>query len=127
MEKLFADQPGFVRKIAGPWTRASGSTTEVLYHYQSTGESKWLQVDYVNTAENNVMVITKDISERKEAEARLLAYQEQLRALTSEMILIEERERRRIASELHDQIGQNLALCKLKVAALEKNPAARAR
>jgi len=43
-----------------------------------------------------------------------------LRALTSEMMLVEEMERRRIASELHDQIGQNLALCKLKVAALEK-------
>jgi PAS domain S-box-containing protein len=65
--------------------------------------------------------ISEDITERKEAEAKLLEYQEQLRALTSEMILIEEKERRRIASELHDQIGQNLALCKLKVAALEKN------
>jgi PAS domain S-box-containing protein len=65
--------------------------------------------------------VQRDVSERKEAEAKLLAYQEQLRALTSEMLLVEERERRRIASELHDQIGQNLALCKLKVAALEKN------
>ena len=65
--------------------------------------------------------ISEDITERKEAEAKLLAYQEQLRALTSELALIEERERRRIASELHDQIGQNLALCKLKVAALEKS------
>jgi PAS domain S-box-containing protein len=64
--------------------------------------------------------ISEDITERKEAEAKLLAYQEKLRALTSELTLIEERERRRIASELHDQIGQNLALCKLKVAALEK-------
>ena len=67
------------------------------------------------------MGISEDITERKEAEAKLLAYQEQLRALTSELILVEERERRRIASELHDQIGQNLALCKLKVAALEKS------
>jgi PAS domain S-box-containing protein len=64
--------------------------------------------------------ISEDITERKEAETKLLAYQEQLRALTLEMMLVEERERRRIASELHDQIGQNLALCKLKVAALEK-------
>ena len=67
--------------------------------------------------------ISEDITERKEAETRLLAYQEQLRALTSELTLIEEKERRRIASELHDQIGQNLALCKLKVAALENNQA----
>jgi PAS domain S-box-containing protein len=66
--------------------------------------------------------VQRDISERKEAEAKLLAYQEQLRALTSELTLIEEKERRRIASELHDQIGQNLALCKLKVAALERDP-----
>ena len=80
-------------------------------------------VDYVQTADDTVLVITSDISERKEAEAKLLAYQEQLRALTSELGLIEERERRRIASELHDQIGQNLALCKLKVTALEKTAA----
>ncbi len=93
---------------------------EIEYNYLSTGEKKWLQVDYVKTAENSVMVITKDVSERKEAEARLLAYQEQLRSLTSELTLIEEKERRRIASELHDQIGQNLALCKLKIATLEK-------
>ncbi len=66
--------------------------------------------------------VQRDISERKKVEAKLLAYQEQLRGLTSEIMLVEERERRRIASELHDQIGQNLALCKLKIAALEKDP-----
>jgi PAS domain S-box-containing protein len=249
-EKLFADNPDFVTKIRLAIDKGKPQYSEVLYKYQTTEESKWLQVDYVKTAENSVMVITKDvtdrkrdfrelleskalieavlenvplmifikeatdlrfvifnrageellgrdrknllgknnldlfpaeqaaffmakdrevladgtdmldipeepimtakkgqrllhtrkicirgadgttkyllgisedITERKEAEAKLLAYQEQLRALTSEIMLVEERERRRIASELHDQIGQNLALCKLKVAALEKN------
>jgi PAS domain S-box-containing protein len=67
--------------------------------------------------------VQRDISERKETEVKLLAYQEQLRALTSELTLVEEKERRRIATELHDQIGQNLILCKLKVAALEKEVA----
>jgi PAS domain S-box-containing protein len=121
-QKLFAGQPDLVTKINRTMEKGQRLSSELLYHYQSTAESKWLQVDYVKTAEQSVMVITKDISERKEAEAKLLAYQEQLRALTSEMVLVEERERRRIASELHDQIGQNLALCKLKVAALEKVP-----
>jgi len=120
-EKLFADFPNFVKKIRLAMDKGKRQFSEVLYKYQTTDESKWLQVDYVKTAEDSVMVITKDVSERKEAEAKLLAYQEQLRALTSELTLIEEKERRRIASELHDQIGQNLALCKLKVAALEKN------
>ncbi|HEX7501976.1 MAG TPA: PAS domain S-box protein, partial [Acidobacteriota bacterium] len=75
----------------------------------------------IDGATKYLLGISEDITERKEAEAKLLAYQEQLRALTSELFLIEEKERRRIASELHDQIGQNLALCKLKVAALEKD------
>jgi len=124
VEKFFANYPNFMEKIKLAMDKGKRQFSEVFYKYQFTGESRWLQADYVKTAENNVLVITKDITERKQAEAKLLAYQEQLRALTSEMILIEERERRRIASELHDQIGQNLALCKLKVAALEKNPAA---
>jgi len=120
-ETLFAAQPGLVAAIRSCMDSGAGLNAETLYHYQSTGEKKWLVVDYVKTATDSVMVITKDVTERKEAEAKLLAYQEQLRALTSEMFLIEERERRRIASELHDQIGQNLALCKLKVAAMEKD------
>ena len=120
-EKLFAGQPDFVKKIRQVMNNGKRQSSEAIYHFQSTGEEKWLQVDYIKTADDSVMVITKNISERKEAEAKLLAYQEQLRALTSEMMLVEERERRRIASELHDQIGQNLALCTLKITALEKN------
>jgi PAS domain S-box-containing protein len=128
-EKLFVHKPEYTKKIRTTLSQGKAQFSEDVYQYRTTGETKWLQSDYVKTSENNVLVITKDISERKEAESKLLAYQEQLRAMSSEMLLIEERERRRIASELHDQIGQNLALCKLKVAALEKgmaDPAGRA-
>jgi PAS domain S-box-containing protein len=120
-KELFADRPELVEKIAMTMDLGQPQFDEVAYTYRTTGLSKWLQTDYVKTAENSVLVITKDISERKDAEARLLAYQEQLRTLTAELFLIEERERRRIASELHDQIGQNLALCKLKVASMERD------
>ena len=41
--------------------------------------------------------------------------QERLRALASELVLVEERERRRLAADVHDGIGQSLALCKLKL------------
>ena len=34
--------------------------------------------------------VQRDVSERKEAEARLLAYQEQYRTLTLEVMLVEE-------------------------------------
>jgi len=56
-----------------------------------------------------------DITERKQAEERLHTYQEQLRSLASELSVTEERERRRLATDLHDSISQILAISKLKL------------
>ena len=50
------------------------------------------------------------IAEREEVGRKLLEHQQRLRALSSELAVTEERERRRFASHLHDGIGQNLAL-----------------
>lgn len=51
---------------------------------------------------------------------QLYSYQERLRSMASELLLVEERERRRIASEMHDRVGQALALSKIRLAALIK-------
>lgn len=60
----------------------------------------------------------QDVTKRKEAEEMLLAYQAKLRSLGSELSLAEERERRRIAGDLHDHACQGLALSKLKLQAI---------
>lgn len=57
---------------------------------------------------NLVSGIWHDITERKKIEKRLITYQEQLKALASKLSLVEEHERRRIAMDLHDRIGQTL-------------------
>jgi len=62
----------------------------------------------------------EDITERKQAEEKLLMYQMQLRSLASELSLAEERLRRRIATDVHDHIGQNLAISKIKLDALRQ-------
>lgn len=66
------------------------------------------------------LIFASDITERKESESRILSYQTRLRSLASELALTEERERRRIASELHDQIGQALAMAKIKLGSLRE-------
>lgn len=54
--------------------------------------------------------------------ADLEAAVERLRALTSELALAEERERRRIAADLHDRIGQTLCLARIQLETLRGDP-----
>ena len=64
---------------------------------------------------DDVVGFVLDLTERKEAEAEAKRNQERLRAMGSELMMAEERERRRIATVLHDSVVQMLALAKLKV------------
>ncbi len=54
----------------------------------------------------------QDITERKQAEELLQRSQEELRHLSSRLLTIQEEERKRIARELHDGIGQSLSALK---------------
>jgi len=65
--------------------------------------------------------LRKEINERQKAEEKLLIYQRQLRSLASELSLSEERLRRRIATDIHDHIGQNLAISKIKLESLAQS------
>lgn len=63
----------------------------------------------------------KDVTERVQAEKKVLAYQDQLRELTAEMMMVEERERRKIATGLHDSVGQILAFLKIELGDLQRS------
>lgn len=62
-----------------------------------------------------------ELLEQRVAErtASLTRYQLRLRALVKELGRAEARERKRVAADLHDNLAQLLAVCKMKVSAIE--------
>jgi PAS domain S-box-containing protein len=68
-----------------------------------------------------VIGISRDITEQKKADEELKRQQEVLKALSRRLVEVQEEERRHLARELHDEIGQLLTCLKF---ALEISPAA---
>jgi len=68
-----------------------------------------------------ILALFEDITARRESEEKISTYQEQLQSLASELSLTEERERRRLATVLHDQIAQLLILAKAKFEKIQES------
>ncbi|BFU94894.1 MAG: membrane protein of unknown function [Nitrospira sp.] len=107
-------------------------------YLRQDGDVRWVRVSarLIRDAAGGparTIVVVEDITERKEAEAALLRLtlnleqrveertkaltesQRRLRALTSELNLTEQRERRRLAGELHDYLAQLLVVGRMKI------------
>jgi len=61
-----------------------------------------------------------DITLRRRAEEALRESEQRLRFLTSQLLSAQERERKRISMELHDELGQSLAVLKLQIRAIKR-------
>jgi two-component system, chemotaxis family, CheB/CheR fusion protein len=57
----------------------------------------------------------RDVTTQRKVEADVRAYQERLQRMSFDAVVTEERERRRIAIDLHDRLGQALALAQIKL------------
>jgi PAS domain S-box-containing protein len=70
---------------------------------------------------NDIFGIVIDVTMRKQAEIKILDYQRRLKALASQLTIAEEKERRAIAADLHDHVGQSLALARVQLASARKS------
>ncbi len=103
---------------------ASGEITNIEVEIRDKrGETRDLLVTVkkVSIRGGTVLYSCRDITARKLAEKELLNHQKQLQSLSMELLLVEERERRKLATDLHDSIAQNLALSKIKLALLRES------
>jgi signal transduction histidine kinase len=66
------------------------------------------------------MAVIRNITERKQAEAQLMATTERLRALSARINSAREEERTNIAREVHDELGQLLTALRMDVFWLDK-------
>ena len=57
----------------------------------------------------------RDITERKQSEMDLKESEHRLRLISSQVLMAQEKERKRISQELHDGIGQYLSAIKYRV------------
>ena len=65
--------------------------------------------------------ILTGITERKRAEEALKESEKQLRELSTQLLTAQETERKRISTELHDELGQALTVLKLHLNFIERN------
>lgn len=106
-------QSGKVKLI--PEERYTWPSGEVHY-YQTT---KHPQLDEKGVT-IGVLAVCVDITERKQAEENIRRSQEQLRGLTRRLQSVREEERRIIAREIHDELGQSLTALKMDLHWLKK-------
>ncbi len=64
--------------------------------------------------------ILRDVTRRRQAEAELQRTSDEMRALAGHLEVIRDEQAARIARELHDELGQTLAVLKLHVRAMQK-------
>jgi PAS domain S-box-containing protein len=68
-----------------------------------------------------VIGIAQDLTERRRNERAGAADRDRMRSMVAEIVISEERLRRSLAAELHDGLGQDIALAKMRLAVLRSS------
>ncbi|MFX0093068.1 MAG: PAS domain S-box protein, partial [Candidatus Hodarchaeota archaeon] len=65
---FYADQPQVIADMNNCYANRTNIRREMIYKYKSTGEKKYLRVQYSYVQPEHIVVYTEDITERKRAE-----------------------------------------------------------
>jgi signal transduction histidine kinase len=123
----FAEIDDSERAIAGIGSVIDGTRArfDMVYDCHSPSEKRWfsMTVTPMKTERGGAVVMHTSITKRKQAERELQRHQQRLKALASQLAIVEEKERRAIAADLHDHVGQTLALARMQLASARNSTA----
>jgi PAS domain S-box-containing protein len=119
-------------EVADAWQAALDSGSDWAHEFRirrHDGEYRWFDTRGVRLKDTNGRTIkwfgsNTDIQEQREYQQTLNRYASQLQQLSHKLVEAQETERRRIAHELHDQIGQSLTGLKLSLDSTDTLPLA---
>jgi signal transduction histidine kinase len=97
--------------------RLLSQAEELSHHREHLAELVQTRTTELFEANASLMVV---VAERMQAAEALRGLDRQIRELSAELLQAQERERKRIAMELHDELGQALNVMKLQIRGIEK-------
>jgi len=104
-------------------TLDSGEPTNFEFELKLPRGNRFFEARLARQDESSILAVARDVTERKEVENSLRAHRRRLRRLASELTLAEEEQRRELAVKLHDGIGQELAVARIRLQKLQnENP-----
>ncbi len=94
-------------------------------YIRKSGETVWVRLSVGLFRDKSgqpawFLPVVEDISERKQAEAEMRDMRDKLRNLAIHLLSAREEERRKIAQEIHDELGQALTAMKMDLRWVEK-------
>lgn len=92
------------------WRLYTDASSELIRRRQAEGALQRLNLELEQRITQRTNQLQNELAARNLAEQQLLENQRQLRALSAEMSIVTERERHRVAAELHDNLGHTLAV-----------------